>query len=345
MTKPYKVALMGSGPLGAFVLKEMHQSPDIEIVGALVYTEAKHGQDVGEIAGIGPIGVSATMDFNEFLNLPSDCVVHTVRDLGDFSSDDSVIALLEAGKNVISSLPYAYVKARGEDVEARFKAAALKGGATLHGAALNPSYLWERLGMTLTGLCVDVTSMSLREYFNMDKVAAEACTVLGFSLPKEEAEKNLAMAMWVENYARQALGYVTDHLGLTVDKIERTSTFHVANEQVVGPTLTIEAGMVGAVSHGWTVYSDGKPFLYTEHNWYYGDAMRPDVADGNEFWRYEIGGRPNLELTLKSTSEEETSAGFLMTAAPILHSITGIIEAPAGIYELSMPEFHWKPNS
>ena len=341
MAKKYKVALMGSGPLGALVASELHQSPDIELVGALVYTDEKDGKDVGELIGVGPIGVTATKDFEDFLQLDAQCVLHTVADLGDFSSDDVVIRLLESGKNVISPLPYAYLKARGDDVESRFKAAAEKGGVTLHGAALNPSYLWERLGMTLTGLCVDVDSMSLQEYFNMDKVTTEACTVVGFSLPKEEAEKNIGMAMWVENYAKQALGFVTDNLGIKVDRIERTSKFGVAPEKIVGDTLTIEKGMVGLVSHGWTVYSDDKAVLHTEHNWYYGDVMRPAVADGNDFWRYKIGGRPELELTLKSTSHEEASAGFLMTAAPIIHSVAGVVEAPPGLLSLSMPQFHW----
>lgn len=342
MANKHRVALMGSGPIGAFVASELHESPDIELVGALVYTDEKDGKDVGELIGVGPIGVTATSDFEAFLKLDSQCVLHTVRDFGDFSSDDVVIRLLEEGKNVISPLPYAYLKARGEDVEARFKTAAEKGGATLHGAALNPSYLWERLGMALTGLCVDVDTMSLQEYFNMEKVTTEACTVVGFSLPKEEAEQNIGMAMWVENYAKQALGFVTDNLGIDVDRIERTSNFGVAPKKIVGETLTIEEGMVGLVSHGWTVYSNDKPVLHTEHNWYYGDVMRPAVADGNDFWRYKIGGRPELELTLKSTSHEETSAGFLMTAAPIIHSVAGVIEAPPGLLKLSMPQFHWK---
>ncbi|MGY2033312.1 hypothetical protein ACW9HR_36775 [Nocardia gipuzkoensis] len=56
-------------------LAAVHAHPVMELVGAYVYTATKDGQDVGEIAGIGPIGVTATTDRDRILALDADCVL------------------------------------------------------------------------------------------------------------------------------------------------------------------------------------------------------------------------------------------------------------------------------
>ena len=72
---------------------------DLDLVGALVYSEAKNGVDIGTLVGREPIGVTATTDVEQILKLDADCVLYTPRT----ARLDDVCRLLESGKNVVTT--------------------------------------------------------------------------------------------------------------------------------------------------------------------------------------------------------------------------------------------------
>jgi hypothetical protein len=67
---PYKIVVWGPGYLGAACIKEILKRPEFELVGVLAYSEAKRGKDVGELLGIGHVGVTATTDQEQIFNIP-----------------------------------------------------------------------------------------------------------------------------------------------------------------------------------------------------------------------------------------------------------------------------------
>ena len=52
----------------------LRTSTPTSTIGALVYIDAKAGRDVGDVCGIGPIGITATKDPDEIVALDADCV-------------------------------------------------------------------------------------------------------------------------------------------------------------------------------------------------------------------------------------------------------------------------------
>src|SRR5260370_500241 len=72
---------------------------DLDLVGVKVYSETKHGKDVGTLVGRSPIGVLATADTAEVIAMPADCVLYTPRttDLAE------VCRILASGKNVATT--------------------------------------------------------------------------------------------------------------------------------------------------------------------------------------------------------------------------------------------------
>lgn len=60
--EPCKVVVWASGCLGSGVIKEILKRPEFELVGVLAHSERKHGLDVGEMLGAGPVGVKITTD-------------------------------------------------------------------------------------------------------------------------------------------------------------------------------------------------------------------------------------------------------------------------------------------
>lgn len=356
MKKPYRVAVAGPGGLGASTIREIQRLPEMELAAVLAFTPSKNGKDAGELAGIGPVGVSATTDFATFLKSDAQCVIYTARDLGNWNSDEQILALLEAGKNVITPLPYHYLKARGEDVEARFLTAAKKGGATLHGSGITPGFYNERLVLLLTGLTNDVTQIRFQEFFNAEPLAGalETLQLFGFGGSLEQAEANPFAAMMAENYLKQPILFAADKLGIEIERIERKPQHRVTSRAITTPATTIAPGTVALVSYAWTAYVKGKPFYTTEVYWYLGAAMRPETAKGDDFWTLEIEGRPSLRVSVESKAsfaedlyirpDEPTPPGYLSTVVAMLQAVPVVVAAAPGLLSPALPQFHWKPD-
>lgn len=356
MRKPYRVAVAGPGGLGMPAIREVLRLPEMQLAGVLAYAPEKNGVDAGELAGVGPVGIKATTDFDAFLKLDAEAVIFTGRDFGDWRSDGQILALLEAGKNVVTPLPYHYLKARGAEVEARFRTAAEKGGATLFGSGITPGFFNERLAMLLTGLTNDVTHIKFQEFFNAEPLAGALQTLqmFGFGAPKEVAEQNQMVAMLAENYLKEPILFAADKLGIKLDRIERKPQLKTTDKLIKTPAMDIQPGTVGCVSYAWTAYSNGKPFYTTEVYWFLGDGMRPEGCVGNDFWTVEIEGRPSLKVTVASQAsfaenlymrpDEPSPPGYTLTVVTMVQAIPALIAAPPGLMQPDMPQFHWKPD-
>jgi len=79
MTAPLRVVQWATGTVGRFAVEAIVGLDGLELVGALVYSDDKAGRDVGEISGIGPVGVTATTDVEEIIGLDADCVVYAAQ--------------------------------------------------------------------------------------------------------------------------------------------------------------------------------------------------------------------------------------------------------------------------
>jgi 2,4-diaminopentanoate dehydrogenase len=356
MRKAIRVAVAGPGGLGAAAIREISRLPELELAAVLAYSAAKHGLDAGTLAGVDPLGVAATTSFTEFCKCNAECVIYTARDFGDWRSDEQILALLESGKNVVTPLPYHYLKARGEDVEARFLAAARRGGATLHGSGITPGFYNERLALLLTGLTNDVKHVRFQEFFNAEPLAGalETLKLFGFGSPLAEVERNPFAGNMAENYLKQPIIFIADQLGIGIDRIERKSQNRVAPVDIETPAATIKAGTVGCVSYAWTAYTDGRPFYTTEVYWFLGDVMRPRSAKGNDFWTVEIEGRPSLRVSIESKASfaediymranEQSPPGYISTIVTMIQAIPAIIVAPPGFLLPTLPQFHWRQD-
>ncbi len=68
MTTPIRVFQVATGNVGSEMIKRLQTRPDLELVGGVhCYSPDKVGRDAGELAGIGPIGVTATGSIEEII--------------------------------------------------------------------------------------------------------------------------------------------------------------------------------------------------------------------------------------------------------------------------------------
>ncbi|MEU1204624.1 hypothetical protein [Nocardia sp. NPDC005825] len=147
MSEPIRLIIWGPGEVGGSVLRAARLDPRFEIVGVKVFSPHKDGKDAGELVGIEPIGVVATRSKERILALDADCVIVAPQPMSIFEGlDDDVIALLESGKNVVTTAAYHNVTMPNWYNSARTPMARMRAIANIAGAARSRG---ERLAMGL----------------------------------------------------------------------------------------------------------------------------------------------------------------------------------------------------
>ena len=99
-----RIIQWATGSVGRHAVAAVHDHPDLELVGAIVYSDAKAGRDVGDGCGIGDVGLTATTDPDEIVALDADCVLYMPQgEMNPMGALDDICRLLMSGKNVVST--------------------------------------------------------------------------------------------------------------------------------------------------------------------------------------------------------------------------------------------------
>jgi 2,4-diaminopentanoate dehydrogenase len=358
MAAKTKVGVWGVGGIGGCAVRELVRIPEIDLVSALVYSDDKDGKDLGTLVGLHEVGVKATTDIANFLAAKPDCVFYAARDFGDFRGDSDIVKLLEAGVNVITPLPYQNPKIRGPEVVEKFEAAGKKGGATLFGTGINPGFMYERLGALMTTLSHEIQSVQMREFFNHQHLenAAELLKIIGFGSTPEDLARNTDAALFPDNYIRQTVAQMGDNLGISLDRIERTSHHVFADEDFDVPGIfPIARGTAAVISYKWTGYSEGRACLSTQNFWYIHERVRPSAAISDDCWLIEVEGRPStrvivdiqgsLEKDLILLPDNPTPPGFFATVIAMINAIPRVLAAEPGLLTIAAHEISWRKSS
>jgi 2,4-diaminopentanoate dehydrogenase len=355
MREPYKVAVWGPGDVGAICLREAVRLPELEVVGALVYSDAKAGRDIGTIVGTDPIGVIATQDQAEFLDLDCDVVIHTALDFPGAGALDDFVTLLEAGKNVITSHPYNYLDVRDPEFEQRLTAACEAGGGTFYAGGANPDFVGHRLAMTLAGFSNDVRQIKIEEYFDCVLQANPGILqVIGLGGDPDEAMDETSPALFYQRqYWFQMIQHMADLMGVELSRIEAASYSEAAPHTLESPIMTIEEGQTGMVSYESTGYVGDDPFIVMRVGWYLTPVMKPEGISSDTEWVLTVEGRPstrtvlNVEPTFMGSDTmagEPGAPGYVGFGICLIQAIPSVVDAPAGIKPTDVPPVHYRSD-
>src|SRR5262249_34561178 len=138
-------------------------------VGCWVSSEAKRGQDLGTLAGIAPIGLTATDDADALLALDADCVCYTATaDLRPGEAIADMARILASGKNVVSSsvVPLIFPEHLEPGMRKPPEDACSKGKVSCFTSGIDPGWANDLLPLVLTGACEYVTSLRVMEVVN-----------------------------------------------------------------------------------------------------------------------------------------------------------------------------------
>ena len=337
----HSVIQWATGAVGRHAAAAVIDHPELELVGALVYSEDKDGRDVGELVGVelgrvGPIGVTATRDKAAILALDADCVIHAPQgEMDPAGTLDDICDLLASGKNVVSTAVTAHIypKSAGPTVVDRLEAACRDGGTSFHGTGIEPGWAAEVLPLTMSGLFRRIDSILVQELLDYSSYASRDMLVdiMGFGQAPDAAVP-MADAALVTPTFRAPLMLVADGLGATIDDVTFRRAVAVADEGFDVAAGRIEAGTVSAQRFACSAIVDGREAITVEHITRLRADQAPDWPTGRG-WRVAIEGSPSMELEARIAvhGEDENDQGCLGTAMHAVHAIAPVCAADPGI--------------
>ncbi len=336
-----RVVQWATGAVGATQLQEVVDDPDLELVGLFVYSPDKVGVDAGVLVGSDPVGVLATDDRDAIVALDADVVLHAAsKGHGVNTNTDDIVALLESGKDVITTTSYNHLATFGAEVEARIADACARSGARFHAAGEHPGFMFERLATTLTGVSKTIDSITVQEYVDCSVVPTREMLVDLMGMGKDPAEITVDNPMFraVSIQYEQAIQATADVLGVEIERIEAGIDTAVVDHDVELSIGTLAAGTVVGQILRWTGYRDDSPFLVAEERWVVTDDLPQwDLSIGDApFIRVLVEGLPRLQLDLTIDHAPvpglpSSTEGHLMVGMTALRALPYVRQAPPGV--------------
>ena len=331
-----RIVQWATGSVGRHAVAAVHRHPELELVGALVYSDAKAGRDVGEVCGIGEIGVTATNNPDEVLALDADCVLYMPQgEMNPMGALDDICRLLASGKNVVSTAVTGliYPASMGEGVVAKLETACAEGRSSFHATGIEPGWAAEVLPLTMSSLFGRIDSLLVQElldYSTYDS-ALMMFDIMGFGKRPDEPVPMADAALAGVTF-RASLMLLADGLGATIDDFVYDREVAVAEHAFDVKAGRIEAGTVSAQRFGYSAIIGGRRALTIEHITRLGDDQAPDWPTGRG-WKVTVEGEPSmvLESRIATHGEDETDQGCLGTAMHAVHAITPVCAAAPGI--------------
>jgi hypothetical protein len=332
----YRVIQWATGGVGRAAIQGITDHPELELVGCWVHGRAKDGRDAGALAGIPPLGITATRDVDALLALDADCVLYSPI-LGDV---ELIARILRSGKNVVTPLGW-FFPWRSPDA-AVLETACQAGRTTLHGTGIHPGGITERFPLMVSALSGRVRHVRAEEFSDIRTYSAPDVIrdIMLFGKMPEEAAQS-PMVQFLAGGFFQSIDMVAAELRVELDP--EKSTRHeiaVATESIDSPIGPIPPGRVAAHRFTWEGTIGGVPFMTVRTNWFMGqEHLDPPWTFGPEGERFEVEvrGDPPVKLTFHglhpASIEEglERNRGIVATAMHCVNAIPYVCRAAPGI--------------
>jgi hypothetical protein len=314
----------------------VHRHPELELVGAYVYSDAKAGRDVGDVCGIGAIGVTATRDPEKILALDADCVLYMpLGEMNPSGALDDICRLLASGKNVVSTAVTAliYPKSMGQPVVDRLEAACAEGRSSFHATGIEPGWAAEVLPLTMSAIFQRIDSLVVQEIMDYSNYKSPAVLfeIMGFGKRPDEPVLMDNQAVLAPTFSAPLM-LLADGLGARIDAFKYQRKVAVTDQAFDVAVGHVAAGTVAAQRFAFTAVIGGRPALTVEHITRLRGDVAPDWPSGRG-WKVSVEGLPSmvLESRIATHGEDEVDQGCLATAMHAVHAIAPVCAAAPGI--------------
>ena len=321
-----RLVLCGLGGVARNLVRLTTERHGITIVGGYSRNASHVGRDIGELADVGPIGVVVTDRAAALATEADVLLVATTSFFAEVVAD--VLAGLDAGRHVVCTAeemadPWDVDPALAVEIDRRARAA----GVTAVGAGANPGYIYEVVGLALTGGVWRIDEIRTQRVVDLSGFGATVQRRLGIGYSREVfADKvrdrqvfgHIGFPHTIRTFARR--------FGVTVDRIDETIEPIVEAGKVRATAVPLEAGGSAGLQQRTVGWVDGRPWFSAEF------IGHVDPASAGLLPRdsYEILGLPDIRASVSPGFDPQwTTAGALANLLPL------VVAAPAGLVSIT----------
>jgi 4-hydroxy-tetrahydrodipicolinate reductase len=328
---PTKVIIMGLGPIGAGVARQLLARGNFKIVAAVDIDPAKAGKDLGEVLGLDKrTGVKVVPEAPAAIRKtkPQVAVLCTSSSLKRvWPQLESVLRLKLPIVSTTEELAYPWYSHRA--LARRIDAAAKRAKVAVVATGVNPGFAMDALPITLTAICERVDALRVERIQDARIRRLPFQQKIGSGLtPEEFAEKVKALAVRHVGLT-ESVAMIADALGWKLERITDEIQPKIAAAPVESRFLKVAAGRVCGIVQDGLGYVGGEPRIELHMEAYLG---APETYD-----RVVIEGSPRLDV-----KAEGGYHGDVATASIAVNTIPAVLKAAPGLHtmrSLALPSF------
>ena len=321
-TVTIRAAVFGTGRIGREVIKGCAADPGIDVVAAVVTDPAKAGRDIGELAGLPPFGIGATLDLDAVLGR-SDVDLVFYCGLGDPAAvADRLGYMAERGKDVITLTGLIHpVSALGSDGAGRLADSARKGSSRIVGAGWNPGFLLDVLPVVWGTSAVRIDRVYALRVAEMRDWGAGVHDECGIGLPPDQVEDTDS------NPLHESVALIADALGIPLDRTDNMHEPYVSSVRREHAGRVVEPGHNAGFHKRSVGMSGGQARIEIEMYGVF--CIDPDVDSVQETARVAVDGDVTVETEARGNWFGDS---YPVTAAKAIRAVRPLRSMPPGLY-------------
>ena len=315
--QPIPVAQFGIGPIGAEILRLILSKPWLRLVAAVDIDPQKIGKDAATLVGLpNPAGVPVTAELHGH---PTVVCHSTGSRLTEVEAQ--LKELLERGCHVVSTCEELAFPLDATIRESLQKSARSH-NVTLLGTGVNPGFVMDKLPLTLSAVCQQVTSIEVNRIVDASHRREPLQRKVGAGMSSEQFREEVAKGSIKHMGLRESLMMIANGLGFELDKVTDESIEPViAKSKVVTDFVTVDAGKVAGVHQRIEGTQTGRASVALDIKMYVGaEDPRDEII---------IKGTPDLKMRVEGGVH-----GDRATAAMVVNCIPRVVAARPGLLSM-----------
>ena len=326
-----RVLLVGLGPIGGAVARQLDARKGFQITGAVDIDPLKLGRDAGEVMEIGRrLRVTVTDDLTRTIRKtrPDVAVLCTSSSLKRVVPQ--FLQILKSRVPIVTTTEEAaYPSGRNRSLARQLDAAARKAKVALLGTGVNPGFVMDALPIALTAVCQRVDSIRVDRVQDARIRRLPFQQKIGAGLTRAQFERGVRNGTLRHVGFAESIQMIADALGWKVDRITDDVEPKIATATIEGELLAVDPGYVCGIIQDGVGYVKGAPKIRLHLEAYLGAPESYDAI--------VIDGSPRIHSRIDGGVH-----GDIATAAMIVNSISAVLAAPPGLRtmrDLRLPSF------
>lgn len=327
-----RVLLVGLGPIGAAVGRQLAARAGFRIVGAVDVDPDKVGRDAGEVIGLDrPLRTRVRADIRKAIRAtsPDVAVLCTSSSFADVVPQFEEV-LRERVAIVTTTEEVAYPSRRNRALAARLDQAARRAKVAVLGTGVNPGFTMDALPIMLTAACARVDAIEVQRVQDARIRRLPFQQKIGAGLTVAEFESRVAAGTVRHVGFTESITMIADALGWRLERVTDEVRPKVTRRAVSSEWLDVPAGRVAGLIQDGVGYVDGQPRIRLHLEAYLGAPSAYDSV--------LIEGTPRLYSKIEGGVH-----GDIVTAAMTVNAIPRVMAAEPGLRtmrDIHLPAFY-----